>query len=240
MKQESRRGIGTSFQGLKDIQSRVATSLWFLPGVLVLTSSLLAFLFLHLDQEYPLTIGGTIVGFFGGSASGARNLLSTIAGSLITVISMAFSITMVALQQASTQYSPRILRNFTSDRGNQVVLGTYLATFIYSLLVLRVIRADQEDSSAYVPALSISFAIFLAVVCSGLLIYFINHIASSLQAEHLVESIHKAWSIKSRIFSRRSSGGRLMWTLRVRSYSKTSEKPEKPKQWAQEEAVSCV
>ena len=82
--------------------------------------------------------------FFGSSADGSREMLAVIAGSVITVAGVTFSITVAAVAQASAQYTPRILRNFMRDRANQVVLGTFLGIFVYCLVVLRTIRSAQE------------------------------------------------------------------------------------------------
>ncbi len=120
-----------------------------------------------------------------------------IAGSLITVISIAISLTIVALVQASAQWTPRILRQFTASRVNQVVLGAYASTFIYALMVLRAVRsADESDSGstirqAFVPALSVTVSLGLALICLGLLIYFIHHIAQSLQVARILDRVRR-------------------------------------------------
>jgi uncharacterized membrane protein len=121
---------------------------------------------------------------WGGGADGAREVLSTIAGSMITVAGVVFSITIVAFQLASSQFGPRLLRNFMRDTGNQVVLGAFIATFLYSLLVLRTIRG--EGSEEFVPYLSVALAIVLAVVGMGVLIYFIHHVSVAIQASNVV------------------------------------------------------
>lgn len=122
-----------------------------------------------------------------GGAEGARSLLSTVASSMITVAGTVFSITIAALTLASSQFGPRLLRNFTRDTGNQVVLGTFIATFLYCLLVLRTIR-DQNEGG-FVPNLSVSCGVLLAVASLGVLIYFIHHVAGSIQAESLIASV---------------------------------------------------
>ena len=112
-------------------------------------------------------------------------------GSLVTVISIAYSITILAIQQTSAQFSPRVLRTLTSDRGNQVVLGTYIGTFVYALLVLRQIRGTTDTTAAFVPPLSITAALGLALVCLGLLIYFLDHIAHLLQVSVIIATVHR-------------------------------------------------
>jgi len=175
---------------LREIWENITTSFWFLPSVLVAFSIVLAFIFLTIDQIYISEEEGTILVPFGGAADAARGLLSTIAASLITVISIAFSITILSLQQASRQYSPRVLRNFIRDKGNQIVLGTYLATFTYSLLILRSVRDETDQIAGFIPALSITFGFLLALTCVGMLIYFISHVATSLQVENIVKNVH--------------------------------------------------
>ena len=134
-------------------------------------------------EEVPL--------IFSGGATAARALLSTIAGSLITVVATVFSLTIVALQLASTSYTPRLLRNFTSDRGVQVVLGAYIGTFTYALLALRIIRTPESQEPTFIPVISVTLAVLLTLVCVGLLVYFIHHIAGMIQSSTIVKSAHQ-------------------------------------------------
>ena len=122
-----------------------------------------------------------------GGAEGARNVLSTIASSMITVAGVTFSITIVALAQASSQFGPRLLRTFMRDTGNQIVLGTFLSTYIYCLLVLRVVH--DLDENRFVPHVSVTIALALSVAGLAVLIYFIHHICDSIQAENLVAMV---------------------------------------------------
>lgn len=155
-------------------------------GALVLSSALI-----HLDGLLEVEEISARWWLFGGNAEGARTLLSVIAGSLITVISVAFSVTMIAIQQASTQYTPRVLRNYTKDRGNQVVLGIYIATFTYALLVLREVRAPDDDGAGFVPTWAILGAMLLALASLGALIYFMHHVSESLQVSFLLGVIRR-------------------------------------------------
>ena len=98
---------------------------------------------------------------------------------------------MIAIQQAATQYTPRVLRNFTKDRGNQWVLGMYIGTFAYALLVLRRVRGEDGDINAIVPSLSISAAMLLALLSLGFLIYFIHHMSEALQVSSLLSAIRR-------------------------------------------------
>ena len=120
---------------------------------------------------------------------GAREVLSTIAGSMITVAGVVFSITIVAIAYAASQYGPRILTNFMSDQGNQVTLGTFIATFVYCLVVLRTIRSGDE--SAFVPQISVMVGLLLALCSIGVLIYFIHHVPHSIHINTVVARIGK-------------------------------------------------
>jgi len=165
------------------------SSYWFVPTVMAIMSTVLAFGLLRLDRfRYygPLAKWGWI---YTGSADGARGVLSTVAGSTIGITATAFSITIVALQLASSNFGPRILRNFMQDVGNKVVLGTFISTFVYSLLVLRAIYGSAEDRNQFVPHLSVTVGIVLAIICTGVLIYFIHHASTIIQVSYVISQI---------------------------------------------------
>ena len=124
---------------------------------------------------------------FGAGAEGARGMLSTIAGSMMTVVGVTFSMTLVTLALASSQYTSRILRNFMRDRVTQVVLGIFAGIFTYCLIVLRTIRGGDEGE--FIPSLAVSFGVVLAIGGIGVLIFFIHHIASSIQASSIIASV---------------------------------------------------
>ena len=126
---------------------------------------------------------------YSGGAEGASLLLGTVAGSMIAIAGTVFSMTLVALSLASSQLGPRLLRNFMRDTANQVVLGTFVATFVYCLLVLRTVR--RADEAAFVPHLSASVGILLAMVSIGVLIYFIHHVSVSIQADEVVARVSR-------------------------------------------------
>ncbi len=116
-------------------------------------------------------------------------MVSAIASSMITVAGVTFSITIAALSQASQQYTPRILRNFMRDRSNQIVLGSFAGIYVYCLTVLRTIRVDDEATGAFVPSISIWVAFLHAVAGTALLVYFIHHVARSLQASKIIADV---------------------------------------------------
>ncbi len=166
-------------------------SYWFVPGLMTLGSVLLASLLVWLDTGDKLTWLRNIQFVYLNQPDGARSLLSTISGSMIGVAGVAFSITMVVLSLTSGQYGPRLLGNFMRDRGNQFVLGSFIGTFIYCLLVLRTIRSADEAAAltSFVPHLAVTFSVLLAAFNLGVFIYFIHHTAESIQASSIITNI---------------------------------------------------
>ncbi len=164
-------------------------SYWFVPTLMTMGAMALAFGMLALDTDYGHEVVDDLGWIFSGGPEGARQVLSTVASSMITVAGVAFSITIVALSLASSQFGPRVLYNFMRDTGNQVVLGTFIATFIYCLLILRSVQGEFEGSS-FVPAMSVTMGVMLAVASLGVLIFFIHHTAISIQAPQIIAAIH--------------------------------------------------
>lgn len=166
------------------------TSFWFMPTLMVIGAIFLSFFTINLDkvtaeQNRFATLGWT----FTRGPEGSRALLSTVAGSMMTIASVTFSITIVALQLASGQFGPRLLRNFMRDQGNQLALGTFIATFTYCLLVLRTVNGSQDEP--FVPHISVTIGLLLALMSLGVLIYFIHHAAESIQAENVIAAVSR-------------------------------------------------
>jgi uncharacterized membrane protein len=123
-----------------------------------------------------------------GSADAAREVLIAIAAAVITVVGVVFSITILALTLASQQFGPRMMRNFVRDLGNQLTLGTFVATFVYSVLALVAITS-VPDRPDFVPHLSVTTAEAFMLVDLAVLIYFIHHIAKSIQLPEVIAGI---------------------------------------------------
>lgn len=160
----------------RHIWEALSSSYWFVPAIMIALSVLLAIGAIQIDRAWQPELSV----IYSGGADGARTLLSIIAGSVITVAGVVFSITIATLTQASSQFGPRLLRNFMRDRGNQIVLGMFTATFVYCILIVRTIRS--RESGEFVPELAVTLAVALALMSIGVLIYFIHHISRSLQA----------------------------------------------------------
>ena len=172
---------------LKAFWRNLRTSFWFLPSLIIGAGIALAVALIEVDSTRSGQWQAHWPRLFGASAAGARGMLSTIAGSMMTVVGVTFSMTLVTLALASSQYTSRILRNFIGDRITQVVLGIFAGIFAYCLIVLRTIRSGDEGG--FVPSLAVFFAVVLAMGGIGVLIFFIHHIAASIQAASIIASV---------------------------------------------------
>lgn len=162
-------------------------SLWFVPGLLVISAFGLAYGLIEFDSHTAFNGAKQFPLLFGVGAEGSRGMLTAIAGSMLTVAALAFSLTLSTISQVSSQYSPRVLRNFMRDRVNQVVMGYFVAVFAYCLIVLGTIRGTDEQK--FVPATAVLMGLLLALGGVAALIFFIHHIAESLQTGTIVRHI---------------------------------------------------
>ncbi len=164
------------------------TNLWLVPTIEVIAAIALYVGTHALDKaayDGSLTLPSWMIF---GTADAARQILTTLAAAVITVVGVVFSITIVTLTLASTQFGPRMLRNFIRDRGTQLTLGTFVATFVYATLVLISIGPGTGGRD-FVPHLSITFSVGLVTLSMAVLIYFIHHIATSIQLPEVIASI---------------------------------------------------
>lgn len=174
---------------IANLYERMQSSYWFIPSIMAFQAAALSTILLFIDllnaeQEFFDLSWINLT-----SAAGARSILSTVASSMITVTGMVFSITIVSLSLTAQQYGPRLLRNFLRNRGNQIVLGTVSATYLYCLLVLRTV--NEKNDQNFIPHLSILCALGLAVICVGMLIYFIHNITSSIQVSNVIANVSR-------------------------------------------------
>lgn len=174
---------------LRNFWERLRTSYWFIPTSMMFLAAGLSFLILEIDKSVRLDQVIGLGWIYFTDADGARALLSTIAGSMITVAGVVFSITIVVLTLTSSQFGPRLLRNFMQDKGNQFVLGTFTATYLYCLLVLQ--RIAGIDNGQFVPHLATTFGVLLAIVSLFVLIYYIHHTSASIQADRVIDKVSR-------------------------------------------------
>jgi uncharacterized membrane protein len=163
----------------------LAGALWVLPTISVLVFLAAGMLLsrVSISDHSPLA--------FQGSADDARNVLIVVSTTMITVTGLVFALTIVALQIASGQYSPRLLRNFMRDRGTQVVLSVFVGAFAYSTAGLYTVGVQGSGQEAFVPRLAVSGSLALALASVGVLIYFIHHLARSIQIDTIMSQVER-------------------------------------------------
>lgn len=182
-------GVSSPSPRIRTTWERLRASYWFVPSVMAAVAFGLAGGLVTLDDWLDSGRLQDAAWLYGGRPEGARQLLSVVATTMMTVAGVAFSITIVALVLASNKFGPRLLRNFLRDLGNQVVLGTFIGTYLYCLLVLRAVRSAGESGGAFVPNVAVSGAVVLAVASVGVLIWFIHHIAESINAPSAIAKV---------------------------------------------------
>ena len=155
----------------------------FLPGLIALGSAALAAGLTRIDR-----LGGDngVLALFPAGPAAAGSVLATIAAAVATVAGVAFSITIVSLQLVSQQFTPRALRTFLGDRLNQTIAGVFVGVFLYCLVAL---RSVEEGEDAFLPGLTVSFAVVLAFVALALLLVFIHHMGHSIQVSNIAKRI---------------------------------------------------
>jgi uncharacterized membrane protein len=175
---------------IRDHSIRVRASYWFLPSLMTVGALCLALGLVGVDRAVPDWAAG-LPFVVASQPEGARGLLAAVAGSMITVAGVTFSMMLVMLSFASAQLGTRLVPRFLRDRGNQIVLGMFIATFIYCLIVLRTVRSPAESEmpgaeTAFVPHLAILVAVVLALLSVAVLIYFLHHVPSSMNAGSVI------------------------------------------------------
>ena len=162
-------------------------SYWFLPSCMATVAGAGALFLLDFDRSVDLPAALELPWIYTTSPEGSRSVLSVVAGSMINVTGVVFSITIVALTLASSQFGPRLLRNFMRDRSNQLVMGTLLSSFLFSLLALAAV--DSSRTHEFVPYLTTVAAVGLGIASLFVLIFFIHRAASSIQATNIIQSV---------------------------------------------------
>ncbi len=181
-------GGGVALLRLRRYAERFRQSLFFLPAFFVLGSLGLGFLTVEIDRGLS---SGDLPSVASTTVDNARSILSTVAGGTIGSASVVFSLTLVAVQLASSQFSPRVVRGFLGDRFQQIVMGVVVGTFTYCLAVLRVVQEPLENSNAdpFLPQVSILVAVVLGVLSLLAVLASIDHTAKSLRVGSLLDSI---------------------------------------------------
>ncbi len=182
---------------LRKTADQLRASYWFLPSLMALGAMVLSSAMVSLDTYVGSEWMDQVSWLRAARPEGARQVLSAIGGSMITVAGTVFSVTIAAVVYASGQYGPRLLTNFMGDRGNQVTLGTFISTYLYCLLVMRTVRSAEEAraetgmhaANGFVPNLALLVGVVLALCSIAVLIFFIHHVPSRIHINSVIEHI---------------------------------------------------
>ncbi|MFB9164980.1 MULTISPECIES: DUF2254 domain-containing protein [Arthrobacter] len=172
------------------IADALRTQLWPVPAIAVLVALALGTVLPALDAALDTKLPGNISGFlFGGGPDAARAVLQAIAGSLITVTSLTFSLTVVTLQLASSQFSPRVLRTFAADKFVHYTLALFMSAFAFALTVLRTVRSASGPTAGFVPEISVTLAFLLSIASILGLVLFLAHLTREIRAETMMQRV---------------------------------------------------
>lgn len=180
--------------------ARLNANYWFFPALFSVLAAILAFVMVYLDRNGAAEFLNDVDWLVPARPKGAADMLTVMAASMIGVASTVFSITLVAVTYASGNYGPRLLTNFLEDRGNQLSLATFIGSFVYALLVLRSVRAEDETPATavdaatsalpgFTPQLSLLVAYVMMAICVAVLVFFLNHIPSSIRINKVLQGI---------------------------------------------------
>jgi uncharacterized membrane protein len=172
---------------LSRLRQRLRARLWFWPGIAAIGAFVAARLLAGVDRMVGWERDTWYL--FGGSAESARTLLSTVSSSMMTFTGLVFSITILVLQLASAQFSPRVLRTFLEDRNSQLAMAAFVGTFVYALALLPVVRGGGQEAAPFVPGLALFVAFALVLFSVGVFVHYIDHMAHSIRAVSLVKRV---------------------------------------------------
>jgi uncharacterized membrane protein len=179
---------------LIDTWLRIQASYWFIPGLMATAAVIAAIVMVQIDAAFGDRLLANLEWLRVNQAQGARALLSTVAGSMITVAGVVFSVTLIAVSHATSQIGPHLLAAFKRDRANQITLGTFIATFLYCLTLLRSVHASSDSAGPgmnpdFVPHLAINGALIMAMLSVVVLIYFIHHVPQSINVTNVIARV---------------------------------------------------
>lgn len=177
--------------GIDTLSDAVRTKLWPIPAAAVVCAVVAGIVLTRLEQPIETRLPSSLTRYlFAGDAAAARTVLDSIAGSMITVTALTFSLTVVTLQLASGQFSPRLLRTFTRDRLVHTTLALFLATFTFALTVLRTVGNSVRGQPASVPNVAVTVAFVLTVASVLGLVLFLAHLARQIRIETMLHGVH--------------------------------------------------
>ncbi len=191
---------------LVPLSEQVRNSYWFVPSLMAIGSIILSLVTTSIDSRIGADWMNDIDWLNANQPAGARAVLSTVAGSMITVAGVTFSMTILSISSATTQVGPRLLNNFMADKANQFTLGVFIATFLYCLMVLRTVRnaeslppgadSGMDLASAFVPHLSVMVGVLMAIASVGVLIFYIHHIPETIHVSNIIANVGRQLDVQ--------------------------------------------
>ena len=180
------------------------SSFWYLPSMMMAAGLALFALTLAIDR-LGITGGFVAAVFYSGGVNNAASLLQTLTGAMVAIATVVFSTMMVVLTLATSQFGHRLIRSFMRDRANQAVLGIFLATFVFCLLVFHMVGNDADNT--FVPGVSLTVGFVLAIFSTCTLIYFTHHMASLVAAPEVLEAVGSEFDAAiARVYPARAAG----------------------------------
>lgn len=174
----------------------ISTKFWIIPLLCLFIAALAAYVNITIDKAFfPYDESLYSFLFYFSDAETLRTILTTTAGSLLGVAGVSFSVTITSLVLASQQYGPRLLRNFMQDTFNQAVIGIFISTFLYCMLILQF--TSQMEASKFTPIVSMVTVLLLVMIDLLLLVLYIHHIANSIQVDTIISGVYE--ELKARL-----------------------------------------
>ena len=165
--------------------SRITSSLWFVPVICVVAGALLSFATIAIDRAFAYqAIPGEMI----GGPVAVISILSTVALSMVSLTTLVLTITMLVVQLAMGQFSPRIVQRVLRDRPSQLAIRLFVAAFVHSILTIREVT-DNGDGTGHVPGIAVVTALVLVVLSIAVLVYYVHHIGESLRVSALIELV---------------------------------------------------
>lgn len=172
---------------LSEFYELARSSFWYLPSVMMAVGIALFAVTLSIDESGIVSGGLWQTIFYSGGTANAASLLQALTGAMVAIATVVFSTMMVVLTLATSQFGHRLIRSFMRDRANQAVLGIFLSTFVFCMLVFHMVGNDPQND--FVPGVSLSVGFVLALFSTCTLIYFTHHIAAQFSAPEVLEAV---------------------------------------------------
>lgn len=174
---------------LANLWDSFRSSFWFVPTIMAIMAIALALGTCQLDEL--IAKSGRQLSWFSTTPEAARSTLSSVAGATIALAGVVFSITVLTLSIASSQFGSRLVRNVMSDSIADLVIGQYVGTSLYCLLVLQTVREGKNGTEAFTPQIGTAVGLVLGLICMGMLILFIHHVATAMQAPTIITAVSR-------------------------------------------------